>query len=608
MTLGARPFSLTAVRLLDGPFKDAQERDAKYLLSLDPDRMLHNFRVNAGLEPKGLVYGGWESVETWADIRAHGHTLGHYLTACALMYASTGRGEFKKRCDYMVGELAECQAAAKTGLVNAFPDNTAQIDSLVKTQRAIGVPWYTLHKIFAGLRDTYLYCDNAAARTVLVKLSDWAIATTEKMTDAQFEAMLSTEHGGMNEVLADVYAITGDSKYMTLAERFSHKRLLEPLSESRDTLDGLHSNTQIPKVVGFQRIHILTGQPSYSAAAQFFWKTVVTTRSFATGGNADNEHFFPVAEFEKHIPSAKTMETCCSHNMLRLTRMLFMTDPNAGYADYYERALYNTILASQDPDTGMVTYFQSTRPGYLKLYCTPEDSFWCCTGTGIENHAKYGDSIYFQGTEGGRDCLYVNLFIASTLHWKEAGLVLTQTTRFPERGASRLEVMAAGPGDVTLKIRHPGWCATATMKVNGTIAVTSQHPGAYMALKRTWKAGDVVDVDVPMAVRMEPLHASASYAAVVYGPIVLAGALGHEVAARADLHVNERTIGEPFNDPIEVPVLVGDLAKMAAKIKPTGSPLKFRTDGLGRPAEVTLVPYYLIAHEHYNLYWRIVSA
>jgi uncharacterized protein len=608
VALRALPFDLTAVRLLEGPFKDAQERDGKYLLSLDPDRMLHNFRVNAGLEPKAPVYGGWESVAIWADIRAHGHTLGHYLTACALMYASTGNGEFKKRCDYMVGELEECQTAAKTGLINAFPDNTAQIDNLVAKQRATGVPWYTLHKIFAGLRDAYLYCDNASARTVLVKLSDWAIATTQSMTDAQFEGMLGTEHGGMNEVLADVYAITGDEKYLKLAERFSHKLLLEPLSQARDTLDGLHSNTQIPKVVGFQRIHVLTGEPSYSAAARFFWKTVVTTRSFATGGNADNEHFFPVDEFDKHLPSAKTMETCCSHNMLRLTRMLFTTDPTTGYADYYERTLYNTILASQDPDSGMVTYFQSTRPGYLKLYCTPVDSFWCCTGTGIENHAKYGDSIYFHGTESGADSLYINLFIPSTLDWKEKGLALRQTTKFPEVGTTRLEVTAGKPGDITLNIRHPGWCAAATVKVNGAVAASSQNPGRYIALKRTWKAGDVVEVEVPMALRMEPLHARSSYAAAVYGPIVLAGALGHKVAPGADLHVNERTIGEPFNEPIEVPVLVGDMAKLAARIKPTDSPLTFRTDGLGRPAEVTLVPYYRIAHEHYNLYWRIVGA
>ena len=570
--------------------------------------MLHNFRVNAGLVPRAPVYGGWESVETWADIRAHGHTLGHYLTACALMYASTGNDEFKKRCDYIVRELEECQAAARTGLINAFPDNTTQIDNLVRRQRATGVPWYTLHKIFAGLRDACILLrqrGGASRPREAVRLGDRHHAGHDRCPvrgNAQHRARRHERGAGR------CVCHHRRRKVPEAGGAVLHKLLLEPLSESRDTLDGLHSNTQIPKIVGFQRIHVLTGEPRYSAAARFFWKTVVTTRSFATGGNADNEHFFPVDEFDRHVPSAKTMETCCSHNMLRLTRMLFMTDPTAEYADYYERALYNTILASQDPDTGMVTYFQSTRPGYLKLYCTPVDSFWCCTGTGIENHAKYGDSIYFHGTQDGADCIYVNLFIASTLDWKERGLALRQTTRFPELATSRLEVTAAGPGDVTLKIRHPGWCATATVKVNGKAAVTSQSPGAYMALKRTWKAGDVVEIDVPMALRMEPLHASTTHAAVVYGPIVLVGALGHKVAPGADLHVNERTIGEPFNDPIEVPVLVGDLATLAAKIKPTDSPLTFRTDGLGRPEDVTLVPYYRVAHEHYNLYWRVVGA
>ena len=407
--------------------------------------MLHNFRVNAGLEAKAPVYGGWESVPMWADIRAHGHTLGHYLSACSLMYASTANDAFKKRCEYIVADLQECQNAGKTGLVCAFPDKTAQFDNLVAGRRVVGVPWYTMHKILAGLRDAHLYTGNAAALEVLVKLSDWAIATTENMTDEQFQRMLRTEHGGMNEVLADVFALTGQKKYLTLAERFCHKLILEPLSESRDTLDGLHSNTQIPKIVGFQRLHLLTGQANYHAAAEFFWKTVVTNRSFATGGNGDNEHFFPPHQFQKHLGSAKTMETCCSHNMLKLTRMLFSVEPTAAYADYYERTLYNTILASQDPDSGMMTYFQSTRPGYLKLYCTPFDSFWCCTGTGIENHAKYGDSIYFHGSEGGVDSLYVNLFIPSTLNWKEKGITLTQTTRFPEVGKTRLELAAAKP-------------------------------------------------------------------------------------------------------------------------------------------------------------------
>ncbi len=607
---GLQPFSLTDVRLLDGPFLDAQKRDEAYLLRLEPDRMLHNFRVNAGLVAKAPIYGGWESAKTWEDIRCHGHTLGHYLTAASLMYASTGHEEMIRRVDYIVGELKECQDAAKTGLVCAFPDNATQFDNMIAGRRATGVPWYTTHKIFAGLRDAHLYAGSAEAREVLVRLADWAEAATKNMTDAQFQRMLGTEHGGMNEVLADVYALTKDERHLALAERFCHQAVLGPLAEGRDTLNGLHSNTQIPKIVGFARLHQLTGKPQYRAAAEFFWKTVTGTRSFATGGNGDGEHFFPVTDFARHLSSAKTMETCCSHNMLRLTRLLAASDPAAAYGDYYEKTLYNTILASQDADTGMMTYFQSTRPGYLKLFCTPFDSFWCCTGTGIENHAKYGDSIYFRGTPDGpqADTLFVNLFIASTLEWKEQGLALKQTTSFPEAGKIRLEITAAPPREFTLSIRHPGWAATADIRINGAASAPSHTPGSSIPLKRTWKAGDVVEVEMPMALRMELLPGTTDTAAVVYGPIVLVGALGHAVKPGEDLHVNERTIGADFNDPIEIPTLAGDLAGLPAKILPTGAPLTFKTDGIGRPGDVTLIPYYRTANQHFNMYWKIQPA
>jgi DUF1680 family protein len=603
-------FALSNVRLLDGPFLEAQKRDEAYLLKLEPDRMLHNFRVNAGLEPKAPVYGGWESAQTWADIRAHGQTLGHYLTAASLMYASTGHDEMKHRVDYIVGELKDCQDAGKTGLICAFPDGTAQIDNMVAGRRVVGVPWYTLHKILAGLRDAHLLCGSAPARDVLVKLTDWAVNVTSGMTDDQFQKMLGVEHGGMNEVLADVYALTNDEKHLALAERFCHKAVLTPLSEARDTLNGLHSNTQIPKIVGFERLYELTGQPQYHAAAEFFWRIVTGTRSFATGGNGDNEHFFPIDQFARHLSSAKTMETCCSHNMLRLTRMLFAGNPSAAYGDYYERTLCNAILGSQDPDTGMMTYFQSTRPGYLKLFCTPFDSFWCCTGTGIENHAKYGDSIYFRGRPDGpqRDSLYVNLFIASTLNWKEKGITVRQITSFPEAGKTRLEIKAASPQKFTLHIRHPGWAATATVSINGAAAKPSQKPGSFIELNRRWKTGDVIEVDLPMTLRMELLPGTTDTAAVVYGPIVLVGALGHEVKPGDDLHVNERTIGSVFNEPIEVPTFSSEPAGIPAKIKPAGTPLKFKTAGIGRPDEVTLIPYYKMAHQHYNMYWKIGSA
>jgi DUF1680 family protein len=603
-------FPLSDVRLLEGPFLEAQKRDEAYLLKLEADRMLHNFRVNAGLEPKAPVYGGWESVQTWAEIRAQGHTLGHHLTAASLMFASTGRDEMKQRVDYIVGELKECQDAGKTGLICAFPDKSAQIDNLVAGRRSVGVPWYTLHKIFAGLRDAYLFCGSALARDVLVKLADWAIEVTKGMTDDQFQRMLGIEHGGMNEVLADVYTFTIDQKHLALAERFCHQAVLTPLSEGRDTLNGLHSNTQIPKIIGFERLYQLTGKPQYHAAAEFFWRTVTGTRSFVTGGNGDNEHFFPVNEFARHLSSAKTMETCCSYNMLRLTRLLFANDPAVAYSDYYEKTLYNAILGSQDPDTGMMTYFQSTRPGYIKLFCTSLDSFWCCTGTGIENHAKYGDSIYFRGNPDGllRDALYVNLFIASTLDWREKEITFRQITSFPEAGRTRLEIKASSPQKLALYIRHPGWAETASLTINGAAAKVSRKPGSFVMLDRRWKTGDVVEVEMPMALRMELLPGTTDTAAVVYGPIVLVGALGHQVKPGDDLHVNERTIDSVFNEPIDVPAFVGELASIPRKIKPSGAPLTFKTDGVGRPDDVTLVPYYKMAHQHYNMYWKIQNA
>ncbi len=594
------PFELRDVKLLDGPFLKAQQLDAKYLLQLEPDRMLHNFRVNAGLKPKAPVYGGWESVQPWIDIKCHGHTLGHYLTACSMMSVSTSdqklSKELKRRADYIVDDLSECQIAGKTGLICAFPDGSAPLDEVLKAERFVGVPWYTMHKIFAGLRDACLYTSNSRARQVLVRLSDWAINHTQHLNEEQFQKMLGTEHGGMNEVLADVYAITRDAKYLTLAKKFSHRALLDPLSQGRDTLDRLHSNTQIPKVIGFHRLYELTNETNHNDASRFFWSTVVNKRTFVTGGNGDGEHFFSPAEFARRIGSAKTMETCCTHNMLKLTRSLFTHEPSVNYADYYERALYNSILASQDPDSGMMTYFQSTRPGYMKLYCTPADSFWCCTGSGIENHAKYGDSIYFHSA----DSLFVNLFISSTLNWKEKGITITQTTRFPDEDVTRLRVATRKPVKLSLNVRHPSWCKEMTVTINRRDKKTYQEAGKYVVVEREWRNGDSVEVRLPMSLRTEFLPGSQDLAALVYGPIVLAGRLGKKgIAPGADIIVNERTVGDVLKDSIEVPKLGGDVVAGTKKV----GPLTFRASA--DPFDVELIPYFRIAHERYNLYWNL---
>jgi DUF1680 family protein len=601
----ASAFALSEIRLLDGPFLQAQQRDAKYLLQLEPDRLLHNFRVNAGLPPKAAVYGGWESVEPWVAIRCHGHTLGHYLSACSFMFASTGDQRFKQRTDYIVAELRQCQEASKSGLICAFPDGAAPLNAILNASGFVGVPWYTLHKIFAGLRDTYLHTGNRPALDVLIRLSDWAIAHTERLSDQQFQRMLDTEHGGMNEVLADVYGLTGESRFLTLAQRFCHRALLDPLARSNDTLDGLHANTQIPKVIGFNRLYGLTGQANYSTAARFFWRTVIDHRTFATGGHGDGEHFFPPADFKRHLASAKTMETCCTYNMLKLTMSLFTLDPSAAYADYYERALYNSILASQDPDSGMMTYFQPTRAGYLKLYCTPTDSFWCCTGSGMENHAKYGEAIYFHGA----DELYVNLFIPSMLTWKEKDVTLTQTTRFPEHDRTRLRLQVQRPTRLTLKIRHPAWCEMATVLINGRQHKTSRQAGSYIAVNRVWRSGDSVEIRLPMRLRTEPLPGQSDTVAFLYGPIVLAGRLGREsLTPGADLIVNERSTGDVLNATVEVPVLTGDPQGIIRQIRQVqAAAMMFETAGIGHPHDISLIPYYRIAHERYNLYWQVSS-
>jgi DUF1680 family protein len=600
----ASPFPLGDVRLLEGPFLDARDRDARYLLELEPDRLLHNFRVNAGLPPKAPVYGGWESEEPWVEIRCHGHTLGHYLSACALMYASTADDRFHRRVGIIVSGLKACQDASPNGLICAFPDGAAQLDNSVSGRPFVGVPWYTMHKIFAGLRDAHVFARNRDALPVMEQLGAWAWKATRPLSEAQFQRMLDREHGGMNEVLADLHAFTNDPKYLTLARQFSHRALLDPLSEERDTLDGLHANTQIPKVIGFQRLYELTGEPAYLGAATFFWRTVVETRSFATGGHGDREHFFPRAEFEKRLASAKTMETCCTHNMLRLTRMLFGGAPSAAFADYYERALYNAILASQDPQSGMMTYFQPTRPGYLKLFHTPIDSFWCCTGTGMENHAKYNDSIYFHAD----DTLYINLFIPSVLTWLDKSVIVTQATRFPEQDSSRLTFKTGLPPRLTLKIRRPSWCPEMTVSVNGRRWKDAAASSGYVTIERTWRDDDVVDIRLPMALTTDPLPGSNDIVALRYGPIVLAARLGSEgIAPGADIVRNERTTGDVLDAAVDVPVFEGRPRDLVAATRRAGrSGLDFHATARGGRV-VAFAPCAAIAHERYNLYWKLVS-
>ncbi|MGA7732141.1 MAG: glycoside hydrolase family 127 protein, partial [Chloroflexia bacterium] len=451
------PFALGQVQLLEGPFKRAMERNAKYLLSLDPDRLLHNTRNYAGLQPKGALYGGWEARGI------AGHTLGHYLTALSQQYAATGDARFRDRIDYIVREMAECQRAYGDGYVGALPpvelqtmrgfrEGKVEVEGSFNFKGGAWVPWYTQHKVLAGLKDAWALASNARAKEVTLKLADWVDELTRNLTPEQLQRMLSVEHGGMSETLAEIYALTGDRKYLEASRRFYHEAIMRPLLEGRDKLAGKHANTQIPKVIGEARLYEVAGDEDARKIAEVFYDRVVRHHTYVIGGNSESEHFGLPDKLAARLGPA-TAETCNTYNMLKLTRHLFGWRPVAEYFDYYERALYNHILGSQEPRRGMFAYFMSLKPGHFKTFSTPEDSFWCCVGSGMENHTKNNDSIYFHDA----DSLYVNLFIPSRLNWDEKGLTLTQQTAYP-RG-NRIELRFAPKRSVTLslKIRSPKW-------------------------------------------------------------------------------------------------------------------------------------------------------
>ncbi len=583
----AVPFDLEDVRLMAGPFRHVMELDEKYLLALDVNRLLHNFRVNAGLPSSARPLGGWEEPK----VELRGHFTGHFLTACALMFASTGDVRFKAKGDQVVSGLAECQRKLGTGYLSAFPEEF--INRVVERKR-VWAPWYTLHKILAGLLDMNEYCDNAEALTVARRFADWVKTRMDPLSDIQMQAMLGNEHGGMNEALANLYARTGETKYLALAERFNHLAVLLPASKHQDTLTGLHANTQIPKFIGTARQYELTGKGWLETASRFFWDTVVNERSYVIGGHSDGEMFSPKEKLSLAL-GPNTTETCNTYNMLKLTRHLFEWDPRADYADYYERALLNHILASQNPESGMMCYYVPLRPGARKVYNGFDDAFWCCTGTGVENHAKYGDSIYFHNNDKS---LFVNLFIASELNWKAKGLKLRQETTFPHEQGTRLVFTCDQPVELDVKLRHPVWAGSGfAIKVNGEPAAIDSKPGSYATINRSWKNGDAITIDMPFSLHTEGFRDNANRLAFLHGPLVL--------CAQVDT-----------NQP--VPAIVSEPGELLSALQPvpgnastfSGSSRAFRlpaaTGGAG--ASVTLEPFYAMhGNRHYTVYWDVFT-
>jgi DUF1680 family protein len=582
--LEARPFRLEDVRLLEGPFKRAMELDRQYLLSLDVDRLLHNFRINAGQPSSAEPLGGWE--EPNCELR--GHFVGHYLSACAMMYAGTGDEQLKKKAEAVVSGLAECQARIGSGYLSAYPE---EFIDRVEARKRVWAPYYTLHKIYAGLLDMYAYCDNKQALEVCTKFADWALARNARLSEEQMQSMLDAEHGGMNEALANLYGLTGDRKYLEIAQRFNHMAVIGPASKRQDRLTGLHANTQVPKFVGTARQYELTGEEWLKTASVFFWDTVVNERSYVIGGHSDGEQFSPKERLSEAL-GPNTTETCNTYNMLKLTRRLFCWEPWAEYADYYERALYNHILASQNPETGMMCYYVPLRSGSKKTYNTHDNSFWCCTGTGIENHAKYGDSIYFHSDTD----LWVNLFVASELNWKSKGLKLRQETTFPETGTSRLAFELKKPLKLNLNIRHPYWANEGfEILLNGQKTSVTSNPGSYMTLSRTWKSGDTVEIVTPFSLRTEGFRDNPRRIAFMNGPLVLCA----EVSATGSY-----------------PAIIAEPEDLMNGFEPVdGRPSTFantagifRVAGKTAPANVRLEPFYKMhSDRHYVVYWDIFT-
>ncbi|MHC4754407.1 MAG: glycoside hydrolase family 127 protein [Planctomycetota bacterium] len=588
------PFNLKQVRLLDGPFKKNMERDRKYLYDLDSDRLLHMFRVTAGQPSTAKPLGGWEAREL------RGHTMGHYLSACALLYASTGDEKIKAKADNIVAELAKCQNVFGNGYLSAFPEEG--IKNIIYGTGGWWAPWYTLHKIYAGLIDMYNHCGNQQALEVAVKMAAWAKGHLDNLTEEQTQQMLDTEYGGMNEVFCNLYAVTRNPDHLELARKFDHKRIFDPLANFEDRLKGLHVNTQIPKIIGTAREYELTGEQYYYRIATFFWDQVVNARSYCTGGTSNDEHWHSEPYKLANELSVASQESCCTYNMLKLTRHLFTWQPNAEYADYYERALFNSILSTQDPKTGMMMYFVPLNSGHWKVFNTPNDSFWCCTGTGLENHVKYGDSIYFYNDEE----LYVNLFIASELNWDDKGLKIIQQTNFPEQEGTSLIIETGKTVELVINIRIPYWAVKpAIVKINGKRQKTNARPGSYLKLKRKWKDGDRIDVDMQMSLHLDRMPDDRNLAAIMYGPLVLAGELGTEGLPEKIYLKGQLDHGATPEYP-PVPEFYVESDDINSWIKPVeGKPLTFKTIGAGKPKDVTLIPYHKLFNQRYAIYWRL---
>lgn len=589
--LSTKPFRMNEVTVTKGPFKHAEEKEAAYLLELEPDRFLSGFRSEAGLTPKAPKYEGWES------LGVAGHTLGHYLSACAMYYATSGDKRFKQRLDYMVSQLDSCQKANGNGYLAATPGGKKIFEEVAAGKiysqgfdlNGGWVPLYVMHKVLAGLIDTYQYAGNEQALMVAEELAGWMCRTFSHLTEEQMQQVLACEFGGMNEALANLYVYTKDEKVLALARRFdNHKAIMDSLALGVDALEGKHANTQVPKVIGAARLYELTGSKRDSAIATFFWHTVVANHSYVNGGNSDGEHFGLPGKLTERLSTSNT-ETCNTYNMLKLTRHLFTWQSLPEYSAYYERAVFNHILASQNPDDGMCTYYTPLISGGKKEYLSPFRSFCCCSGSGMENHVKYGDFIYSEGCDSS---LFVNLFIPSQLKWTNRRMVIVQDTDIPTSDKTILTVQTEQPQTVVFRLRYPEWAESMSIKVNGSSVSLNTSGRGYVSMEREWEDGDRVEITFKIKFYTVAMPDNDKRVGLFYGPILLAGELGEE---------------EPDMEK-DIPVLVTDHKPVEEWLeKVSDSPLRFQTKGVGEPEDASLIPFHAMHHQHYAVYWDLFT-
>ncbi|HEY4320354.1 MAG TPA: glycoside hydrolase family 127 protein [Gemmatimonadales bacterium] len=591
--LVAHPFDLHDVTLLPGIFRDDVEVNRRFLMGLDPDRLLVSFRTTANLPTTAEPYYGWEAPNN--ELR--GHFVGHYLSGCALMAAQLHDDAVKVRGNLVVAELAKCQQPS--GYLSAFPAD--YIDRL-KEHKGVWAPFYTLHKIMAGMLDSYSLSGNQQALDVLTGMARWTRDWVAPVDDAAMQRILNTEFGGMAETLYSLSAVTGDSTWFDVGSRFEHARIMTPLADGRDELTRVHANTTIPKIIGEARRYELTGDQRSHDIANYFWHEVTGKRSFVTGGSSSGENYkSPVGQLSTEL-AWDTEESCVTYNMLKLSRQLFSWTGDSQVADYYERALFNGMLGTQHPADGEKIYYTPLLPGYWRMFGTPEHGFWCCHGSGVESHSKFGDSIYFHDDRA----LYVNLFIASSVDWRDKGVQVTQSTSFPAHADTTLTVATSKPQAFALKLRIPPWAHGATVSINGKRWSGSTAPGSYAVIDRTWQGGDSITLTLPMELRIEAMPDDPTLQAVMYGPLVLAGTLGQEVERAAPtmprMSPDFTDAQVAARDAVANPSIIAPHPDVHSWVRQTG-PLTFTT--VGQAHATQLVPFNGLIDERYVVYWKV---